>query len=118
MPESFGKLSQLQRKILLWIGEVRQRTRLVDVPWTPSHGLYPMAEHPHWTPADRAVVSRALRRLEQRGLLRRTNARTTHVRLTSRGGKVLKRLAAATGEPQGLKTAHTDSRPDPRRSNG
>jgi DNA-binding PadR family transcriptional regulator len=62
------------------------------VDWDPSRG------QDSWTPTDRAVVSRALRRLEQRGLVERKNeqtdnpARTTNVRLTARGREVANRL--------------------------
>jgi hypothetical protein len=68
------------------------QVRYWDVDWHPSQWL------DIWTPADRAVFSRALRRLEQCGLVERKNAwtvesiRTTHVRLTERGCEVAKRL--------------------------
>jgi hypothetical protein len=52
------------------------------IPWRPG------AHHARWTASRRAAHSRALRRLEQRGLLlrvrrgrKRTSRRTTHVRL-------------------------------------
>jgi hypothetical protein len=103
-----ARLSWLQKAILaaVWAGtssletdlEVRgqhdllARVQYWGVEWYPRQWLE------RWTPADRAVFSRALRRLEQRGLVERKNARTvestctTHVRLTERGREVAKRL--------------------------
>jgi ribosomal protein S19E (S16A) len=91
-------LSRLQRRILRHLqaqaagisasGDVRARVVLdvFGVPWHPRAGRR------RWTAAQRASYSRALRRLEQRGLLARVNRgrqatgrRTTHVRLWPRG---------------------------------
>ena len=106
MPEA--RLSQLQKVLLevVW-DETRRlettleargeqgllaRVRCWGVEWYPSRWLDGS------TPADRAVVSRALRRLEQRGLVERKNqrtgkpGRTTNVRLTDRGREIAKRL--------------------------
>jgi DNA-binding HxlR family transcriptional regulator len=99
IPEA--RLSRLQKGILgiVWAETCRleaaleargqrgllARVRSWGVDWSPSRG------QASWTPADRAVVSRALRRLEQGGLVERKNeqtgnpARTTNVRLTARG---------------------------------
>jgi hypothetical protein len=87
-------LSRLQQRILrqlrvqmAWIhahGNARAQVVLFvwGVPWRPG------AYHARWTNAKRAAYSRALRRLERRGLLLRvrrgrkaTSRRTTHVRL-------------------------------------
>jgi hypothetical protein len=106
IPES--RLSQFQKAILgiVWDETVRLETELTargehgllarvqfwGVEWYPSRWLDP------WTPAGSAVVSRTLRRLEQRGLVERKNersgqsTRTTNVRLTDRGREVTKRL--------------------------
>jgi hypothetical protein len=91
-------LSGLQRRILrqlqaqaAGIGascDVRAQVILdvLGVPWRPRAG------RKRWTAAQRASHSRALRRLERRGLLVRvqrgcqaTGRRTTHVRLWPRG---------------------------------
>ena len=75
-------LAQLQAWGLEW--HPHQWWHRHEVPWI-------------WTPTDRAVFSRALRRLEQRGLIERKNARTgmpgrtTHVRLTEQGRKIARR---------------------------
>ena len=106
IPEA--RLSQLQKTILelVWAETYRLETALEargqrgllarvqdwGVDWAPTRWADP------WTPADRAVISRALRRLEQRGLVERKNEvtntprRTTNVRLTDRGREVAKRL--------------------------
>jgi hypothetical protein len=103
-----ARLSQLQKVILdaIWSETSRLETTLEPrgesgllarvrewgVEWHPS--LW----NDTWTPTDRAVLSRALRRLEQRGLVERKNertgksTRTTHVRLTERGREVAKWL--------------------------
>jgi hypothetical protein len=93
-PVAEARLSRLQRRILrqlraqmAWIqahGNARAQVVLFvwGVPWRLS------AHAPRWTAAKRAAYSRALGRLEQRGLLLRvrrgrkaTSHRTTHVRL-------------------------------------
>jgi DnaB-like helicase N terminal domain len=101
-------LSRLQKDILrdVWEETVRvervletkgmtgllARVQYWGIEWYPSRG------HDRWTPTDRAVVSRALRRLEQRGLVERKNectgqpGRTTNVRLTERGREIAKQL--------------------------
>jgi hypothetical protein len=85
-------LSRLQRHILRllheWALQIRDsgdiRAQVIldfwGVPWRPG------AHHSHWTASRRAAYSRALRRLEQRGLVlrvsrgrTRTSGRTTHV---------------------------------------
>jgi len=92
-----ARLSRLQRRILrqlqaqaAWIrvcGDARAQVALFawGIPWRPG------APYVHWTASRRAAYSRALRRLEQRGLLlrvqrgrRRPSRRTTHVRLLTR----------------------------------
>jgi hypothetical protein len=106
IPEA--RLSQLQKVILgiVWDETVRLET---DLTARGQHRLLARVQywgvewHPgrymdDWTPADRAVFSRSLRRLEQRGLVERKNertgesTRTTNVRLTDRGREVAKRL--------------------------
>lgn len=47
--------------------------RCWGVPWQPSRGAG------NWTATDRAVVSRSLRRLEQRGLVLRQNPKQSTV---------------------------------------
>jgi hypothetical protein len=95
-----ARLSRLQRRLLrqlraqeAWIwacGDARAQVALFawGVPWRPG------APYVRWTAAKRAAYSRALRRLEQRGLLLRvrrgrgrTRRRTTHVRLLTRRGQ-------------------------------
>jgi hypothetical protein len=106
IPEA--RLSQLQKALLevVWDETSRLETTLEA---RGEHGLlarvrywgvewYPSRWADRWTPADRAVVSRALRRLEQRGFVERKNertgqpGRTTNVRLTDRGREVAKWL--------------------------
>jgi DNA-binding MarR family transcriptional regulator len=90
------RLSQLQRIILIdiWSDETRSRAGS-EVPWRPSNSL----SLGTWRRARAAAVSRALRRLESRGLIERLPAgpagarRTTHVRLTARGRVVAPRLS-------------------------
>ena len=106
IPEA--RLSQLQKVLLeaVWDETCRlettleargeqgllARVRYWGVEWYPSRWLDDSM------PADRAVVSRALRRLEQRGLVERKNqrtgksGRTTNVRLTNWGLEIAKRL--------------------------
>jgi hypothetical protein len=88
------RLSELQRVILrhIWSETLEQGLLSVAIPWAPSAWLGP------WTRADAAASSRALRRLERRGLVERLPARpagahrTTHVRLTDRGRAVAEQL--------------------------
>ena len=88
------RLSEHQRVILrhLLSETLEQGLLSVAIPWAPSHW------YGAWTRADAAAVSRALRRLERRGLVERLPARpagatrTTHVRLTDRGRAVADRL--------------------------
>jgi hypothetical protein len=87
-------LSRLQRRMLRqlqgWTDEIRAsgdiRAGVImevwGMPWRPGAG------YADWTPATRAAYSRILRRLEQRGLVRRVrygrtqmSRRTTHVRI-------------------------------------
>jgi hypothetical protein len=93
-PVAEAHLSRLQRRLLrqlqaqeAWIwacGDARAQVALFawGVPWRPG------APYVRWTASRRAAYSRALRRLEQRGLLlrvrrgrKRPSRRTTHVRL-------------------------------------
>jgi hypothetical protein len=75
MQEPETKLSWVQRRILHFVwnetqrlerqrSDIRQRARLWGVPWFPSQDLYPSVESLGWSPSDRAVISRALRRLQ------------------------------------------------------
>jgi hypothetical protein len=75
--------------------ELLARVRSWGVHWYPSR----IWEGPTaWTPTERAGFSRALERLEQRGLVERKNrqnpasSRTTYVRLTTRGRSIAKWL--------------------------
>ena len=96
-PVAEARLSRLQRRLLrqlqaqaAWIkvcGDARAQVALFawGIPWRPG------APYARWTASRRAAYSRALRRLEQRGLLLRvrrgrgrTRRRTTHVRLLMR----------------------------------
>jgi hypothetical protein len=93
-PVAKARLSRLQRRILrqlrareAWIwasGDGRAQIALFawGIPWRPG------AHYARWTASRRAAYSRALQRLEQRGLLlrvrrgrQRRSRRTTHVRL-------------------------------------
>lgn len=62
------------------------------IPWYPAKG------QEDWTRSDSAIISRALHRLEARGLLERNNditnnrRRATRVKLTPAGIEVAKRL--------------------------
>jgi hypothetical protein len=84
------RLSEHQRVILrhLCSEAIEEGLVSVAIPWAPSHW------YGAWTRADAAAFSRALRRLERRGLVERLPARpsgatrTTHVRLTARGWEV------------------------------
>jgi len=84
------RLSQLQRVILchIWREAIAEGLVSAAIPWAPSDWLGA------WTRVDAAAASRALRRLERRGLVERLPARpagarrTTHVRLTDRGYEV------------------------------
>jgi len=88
------RLSELQRVILrhLWSETLEGGVLSAQIPWAPSDWLGP------WTRADAAAASRALHRLERRGLVERLPARpagarrTTHVRLTDRGRTVAEHL--------------------------
>jgi DNA-binding PadR family transcriptional regulator len=88
------RLSELQRVILRHILSEALEVGLLSaqIPWAPSDWLGP------WTRADAAAASRALHRLERRGLVERLPTRpagahrTTHVRLTDRGWAVADRL--------------------------
>jgi hypothetical protein len=99
-PVAKVRLSRLQRRILrqlqaqaAWIrvcGDARAQVALFawGIPWRPG------APYARWTASRRAAYSRALRRLEQRGLLlrvrrgrQRPSRRTTHVRLLTRRGQ-------------------------------
>jgi hypothetical protein len=96
-PAAEARLSRLQRRLLrqlqaqeAWIracGDARAQVALFawGIPWRPG------APYARWTASRRAAYSRALRRLEQRGLLLRVrrgrtrpSRRTTHVRLLTR----------------------------------
>jgi hypothetical protein len=91
-PAAEARLSRLQAQEA-WIrvcGDARAQVALFawGIPWRPG------APYVRWTASRRAAYSRALRRLEQRGLLlrvrrgrRRTSRRTTHVRLLTRRGQ-------------------------------
>jgi hypothetical protein len=92
------RLSELQRTILRHICGETAGVEGAVTPWAPSAWLGP------WTPADAAAFSRALRRLERRGLVERLPARpagatrTTAVRLTDRGRAVAQHLLFPTPE--------------------
>jgi DNA-binding MarR family transcriptional regulator len=108
IPADEARLSPLQKAILraVWTETVRLERALAargahrllargqswGVDWEPSR------EQERWTPVARATVSRALRRLEQRGLVEHTNPQTgtpgrpIRVRLTERGREVAERL--------------------------
>ena len=102
-------LSDQQKWILrtvFWLYDYAERNatdygrRMVEIwgiHWTPSRW------HQDWTASDRASVSRALKRLEGRGLVLRTNdwggdRRTNHVRLTEQGRQEAERLTKAVCE--------------------
>jgi hypothetical protein len=112
LPEA--RLSQLQKKILrcVYARTIRDETwaKGTGETWRIKHveywGIewYPSKGQRAWTPSNRAVMSRALRRLEQRGLVERRNrisgeesGRTVNVHLTDRGREVAKRLTSMTG---------------------
>src|SRR5919109_1265239 len=96
-PVAKVRLSRLQRRILrqlqaqaAWIrvcGDARAQVALFawGIPWRPG------APYARWTASRRAAYSRALRRLEQRGLLlrvrrgrQRPRRRPPHVRVLAR----------------------------------
>lgn len=104
LPEQARGLSWLQRRILVKVWEWtrfieahcgdHQRTlaHIWGVPWNSRS-----RREDEWTATDRAVHSRALARLERRGLLIRANditqgKRTTRVRLTETGYLAAQRL--------------------------
>jgi hypothetical protein len=110
-----ARLSRLQKTILRYLrDETADWERYFQVhgehdglvwlqhwgcPWSPRYIRYTtQGDTTTWTPTDRAVFSRALHRLEQRGLVERKNdrtgmsRRTTTVRLTKRGREIAKRL--------------------------
>ena len=63
-----ARLSGLQRAILLYLAQERIAGRTM-AQWQPSRW------YPTWSPSNRAVFSRALHRLEARGLILRQNQR-------------------------------------------
>jgi hypothetical protein len=105
-------LSISQKEILLYVWRETSRREKVfkargdhnllarlqywGIEWYPSL-VFQWGYEP-WSPTDRAVCSRSLRRLEQRGLVERKNERTgasrrtTNVRLTGRGRKIAKQI--------------------------
>jgi hypothetical protein len=108
-------LSQTQRRILCRVladyidlehhlGDWgKDRLTVWGVPW------YPSRQYHEWTATDRAVVSRAVRRLVQRGLLERANEhstnrdagpprRATNLWLTPTGRTVAERLTKNMSE--------------------
>jgi DNA-binding MarR family transcriptional regulator len=106
-------LSDIQKRILAYAFEEQgfapaveddgQFPRRWDAPW-PPHDLIPGKPHDEWTAANRAAVSRALARLEQRDLINRishhddprANNRTIRIRLTLHGAEVHRSVVAAT----------------------
>ena len=98
-------LSKLQKTILCWLLEqykhiesTGEKISVWGIDWNPSGRWYSLYHRQnHWTATKRADVSRALRRLEQRGLVIRKNSvsdgmRTTDVLLTTTGREVSERL--------------------------
>lgn len=90
-------LSRLQRYLLLWT--------LEQTEWKEAHGsrevvfwgvaYYPSRIWPGWTKSQRVAASRALVRLEQRGLVVRDNPSTTLLV----GHGALGRARRSTNEP-------------------
>ena len=97
-------LSRQQVAILCWLlartkeieahgnGAAKSDLKHWGVRWRPGHG------QDDWTPSDRAVFSRAVLRLAQRGLVLRRNQvsasprRATHILLTPAGRAAAERL--------------------------
>jgi len=95
------KLSRLQKHILTVIfnqqiyieanmdDDAKSNFKVCGVPW------YPAAGHNDWTRSDSAVIPRALRRLQARGLVERKNLidanprRATGVKLTPLGTDIV-----------------------------
>jgi hypothetical protein len=114
-----AKLSRFQQAVLKWLLDAREAgvsDRFFGVRWSPGRDHRKAGQA--WTAADRASWSRAVRRLELRGLVVRTNQssgvpgdgphkgqyrrvasephnRTTHLRLTALGIEAAKRLTKA-----------------------
>jgi hypothetical protein len=113
VPDPGRGLSYLQKDILVWLWRTTRHTeehgndfsrseaRIWGVRWSPGKG------QSVWEPSDRVCFSRALRRLEQRGLALRKNdisggqnpngrphakPRTTRALLTDTGREVAERL--------------------------
>lgn len=98
------RLSRLQKKILEVIWEhttyieahgndfAKKMLNIWGVSWYPAKG------YDDWSRSDSASISRALHRLQARGLVERNNditdnrQRTTRVKLTPAGIEVVKRL--------------------------
>ena len=86
-----ARLSQLQKKILLKLLEATKGHRNNPVPWTPAAWFGEQSD------SDRAATSRALKRLEERGLVVRTSLehkrlpkRTALIELTDLGYRLAK----------------------------
>src|SRR5688500_369366 len=91
------RLSRLQRDLLsnIWVESLEVGLLTAEIPWVPREWFRT------WTPANEAAASRALRRLEARGLVERLPARpggrrTARVRLTDRGWWVASNLSRPT----------------------
>src|SRR5262249_8723593 len=100
---SLGVLSDLQRNFLVWLYQQYQRGD-VDGGWGVPYTGVPKG----LTRSQQASISRAVRRLEQRGFVERTNQvsgpapnewirkhRTTHVRFLPPGTVLVERLTQA-----------------------
>jgi hypothetical protein len=103
-------LSSLQQRMLDYAdrGRLQQGCLWNSVPWLDEHrsmpvnrpdldldqSIIPGKPASEWTPAQRAVVSRALARLEQRGLITRVKdgRRTRSVYITDEGEAYRERL--------------------------
>ena len=110
LSEASKKLSWLQKRILQAILEyttlietsnndhAKALLNIWGVPWYPAKG------QEDWERSDSAIISRALRRLEARGLVERNNditrngRRTTRVKLTPLGLSIAKRLTKTDSE--------------------